>query len=334
MPTPLSVTRIATRSPSRTVDTAITPPRSVYFAAFVRRFATTCVSRTPSPFTIVPRAKVVTSSCLRSSRSGLAISIALPIMSTTSISSRWSSMLPRVIREMSSRSSTSRTTWRTWRRITVRSRSNVSGALICIRSSAVRIGASGLRSSCPSIARNSSLTRFACSAALPAISILWRPRTWSVTSFENENTPSMFPEAPRIGAIPPSKYRSDCAPVPSQSNVTGSSTNVEGTPVSMTARMRSIRPEVSGPISTWRRPLSERPPNTRSNGSLTMSNTRSGPRITAMAIGSAETSWARRSRSAAVSARACSTSRNKCAFSIAAEARSARATATARSLVS
>ena len=60
--------------------------------------------------------------------------------------SRASSILPRVIRDTSSRSSTSRVKCTTWRPITSRSRV-CGGGRSAISSSAVVIGASGLRSS-------------------------------------------------------------------------------------------------------------------------------------------------------------------------------------------
>ena len=53
--------------------------------------------------------------------------------------------------------------------MTVRSRSDPGSPRSFISCSAVRIGDSGLRSSCPSIARNSSFARFALSAAARAM---------------------------------------------------------------------------------------------------------------------------------------------------------------------
>ena len=71
---------------------------------------------------------------------------------------------------MSSRSSTSRARWRVCRSIT--SCSRAADGCRASSSTAVRIGASGLRSSCPSIARKSSLRRaasstFAVSSVVP-----------------------------------------------------------------------------------------------------------------------------------------------------------------------
>ena len=73
-----------------------------------------------------------------------------------------SSILPRVMRETSSRSSTSRTMCATWRSIIARAcgrRRRGTARSRCSDLRPLRIGASGLRSSCASIARNSSLRR-------------------------------------------------------------------------------------------------------------------------------------------------------------------------------
>ena len=81
-----------------------------------------------------------------------------------------SSILPRVIRETSSRSSTSRTRCLTWRSMIVRSCSTPvrrAGASAAARST---IGESGLRSSWPSIARNSSFARLARDASTASAS--------------------------------------------------------------------------------------------------------------------------------------------------------------------
>ncbi len=46
---PLSRTRTTACSPTRAALSSIRPPGFVYLAAFVSRFANTCVSRTESP---------------------------------------------------------------------------------------------------------------------------------------------------------------------------------------------------------------------------------------------------------------------------------------------
>ena len=93
----------------------------------------------------------------RCSISGRVISMARAISQETSTRSFFSSILPRLMRETSRRSSTSLLTWRTWRSITDRSFSELSSPRSFISWSAVMIGASGLRSSWPKTARNSSL---------------------------------------------------------------------------------------------------------------------------------------------------------------------------------
>ena len=67
-------------------------------------------------------------SCCRSSSSGLAISIALATTSASSTRSLRSSILPRAMRDTSSRSSTSRTRCWTWRSMIVRSCSSAVAA--------------------------------------------------------------------------------------------------------------------------------------------------------------------------------------------------------------
>ena len=54
MPLPVSATRSTTSPPSAAAVTEIAPPGSVYFAAFVSRFDTTCARRAASPSTINP----------------------------------------------------------------------------------------------------------------------------------------------------------------------------------------------------------------------------------------------------------------------------------------
>ena len=116
MPMPVSLTATRSISPSRLALTAIGRRIGVYLAALVSRFANTCASRVLSPSTIRPvvdvdrqvvhplleqRARQLDRRA-RSSRRGRRCRDR-------------SEILPRVMRETSSRSSTRRTTWRTWR---------------------------------------------------------------------------------------------------------------------------------------------------------------------------------------------------------------------------
>ena len=149
--------------------TSIWPPGSVYLAALFSRLANTCVSRTASPSTMSgSSARSTVSAWSAASISGRLVSTAVcqnvgrapPAPAATSIS-------PRVMRETSSRSSTSRTRWPAWRSITPTTRPDRGsgrGRASAARAQ-VRSGASGLRSSWPSVARNSSLRWSAWHAA-------------------------------------------------------------------------------------------------------------------------------------------------------------------------
>ena len=171
MPTPSSSTRTTRASPrsSPQLDRDA-PPGSENLAALVSRLQTTCASRTGSPSTQTgcagtrhdrrarrPRQRRLASSSARSTTSAQvdrSLAAARPCR--------------RVMRETSSRSSTRRDRCVTWRSMTCRSGASLAPFLRAISSSEVTIGASGLRSSWPSMARNSSLTRpadCACASA-------------------------------------------------------------------------------------------------------------------------------------------------------------------------
>ncbi len=163
MPTPLSRTLI-TAWPWRSVSaSSIEPPSSVYLPALLSRLATTWDRRAKSPRSTTGASGTVAWSWWRRlSRNGFAVSIACATTARRSSGSVCSAILPWLMRATSSRSSTRRVRCATCRPVT--SVAQVSfgsaGARRRITSSAVRIGASGLRSSCESIARNSSLRRF------------------------------------------------------------------------------------------------------------------------------------------------------------------------------
>ena len=85
------------------------PPFSLYLAALFRRFTTTCSSRVGSTLTQrFPRSIETSSVCFRSSTSGLTVAAALSRIGVASSTSLRSSILPRLMRETSSRSSMSR----------------------------------------------------------------------------------------------------------------------------------------------------------------------------------------------------------------------------------
>ena len=82
--------------------------------------------------------------------------------------SLFSRILPVTMRPTSSRSSTSRVRWPIWRAMMSRvcCRSGDRSGCSCRMLIALRIGASGLRSSCASIARNSFMRRLPCSSSV------------------------------------------------------------------------------------------------------------------------------------------------------------------------
>ena len=158
------------------------PPGSVYFTALLSRLANTCARRTASASTSsASGGSVSVSSWRAASISGRLVSTAAAITSARSTMSLRSSILPRVMRDTSIRSSTRRTMWLTWRSIishiwpagpaAPESRS---------RLTELRIGASGLRSSWASVARNSSLRRSASSRSRRCARVwYWRSRARS-----------------------------------------------------------------------------------------------------------------------------------------------------------
>ena len=91
----------------------------MYFAALVSRLANTWVSRTASPVTTIDSVGTSTvNSCRAASTAGRLVSTAERTMDARSSGSLCNSITPRVMREISSRSSTSRTRWLIWRCMT------------------------------------------------------------------------------------------------------------------------------------------------------------------------------------------------------------------------
>ena len=128
MPTPVSRDASPRASPPsrRRREPDLRRRRSVYLAALLSRLATTCARRTRSPSTAdrLGRAGRSTAAAARPRSAALTASTARrdrPRASSTG--SRRSSILPRVMRETSSRSSTSRVSCATWRSITSRAAS-------------------------------------------------------------------------------------------------------------------------------------------------------------------------------------------------------------------
>ena len=171
MPMPQSFTAMTTSDPSRRAASSMRPPASEYLDALVSRLARTCASRRGSASSHNGSAgKAWITICRRSSTSGSAVSSAVAMATLNSTRCRRSSSLPRVIRETSSRSSSSSAMCRTCRSITswLQRRCSVLAPGERARRAAWRIGASGLRSSCASVARNSSLRRSASRSASDA----------------------------------------------------------------------------------------------------------------------------------------------------------------------
>ena len=100
-------------------------------------------------------------------------------------------------------------------------------ALMRSTSAALRIGASGLRSSCASVARNSSLRRSASRRASSR-------RRLSVTSTAAQVMPTGSPAAPRSGSIVRSKQRS-------RSRIDSHISSRTPLPLSRTARLWAVR---------------------------------------------------------------------------------------------
>ena len=152
--------------PSRGSASAICPCSSVYLTALVNKLRMICENRTGSACVQTGSlGKDNENRCWRSSRSGLISSAVCRIHHFHRLLLSW--ILPCVIRETSSRSSTSRTMCSTCRFIKSRAHTAVAGSVsIANNSSALRIGAKGLRSSWARTARNSSLHRSAAQIVL------------------------------------------------------------------------------------------------------------------------------------------------------------------------
>ena len=168
MPMPLSVTLSTSRRSLVSAASAIRPPGGVYLAALCSRLESTWTRRFLSPSTSASGVRTSTSSwCRFDATRGSTCSTAL--WTTEPISTRCRSIAtsPRVTRETSSRSWIRDFMWSTWR--TMISLVRLTTASVPPESlsmwAAAMIGASGLRSSWASMARNSSFAWFWFSAA-------------------------------------------------------------------------------------------------------------------------------------------------------------------------
>ncbi len=147
------------------------PPRGVYLAALPSTLPMACVRRSASPFTVSGASGLTTDNAWpRSSISGWMVSTARAMSVATSIGS-----LRQVDLAAGDTRHVQQVVHQTCQMRSCRSiisrepRSCSSEWLMRMRCTALRIGASGLRSSCASIARNSSLLRSASRSACSAL---------------------------------------------------------------------------------------------------------------------------------------------------------------------
>ena len=202
IPTPRSRTRTTASSFSTAASTSIVLPAFEYFAALFSRLPNTWTRRAGSASTrIAPPVLVTESRCARSAMSGRLTSTARWTTDARSSTSRRSAIFPWLTRETSSRSSSNRFMCPTCRPITSRAIAEVSASSGARRriSTALRMGAMGLRSSCESIARNSSLRR---SISFNSASARARSRSSSrrcVSSVMTATQPSTPPPASQVG---------------------------------------------------------------------------------------------------------------------------------------
>jgi hypothetical protein len=162
MPIPESLTRNTTSLPSRAALNEISPPGSVYFAEFTNKFDSTCSRRYGSASSSsFSRGTVKCSTWPRDENNESFASATRVMISPASTIDFCSCTRPLVIRDTSNRSSTRRFISVACCRIIVSASSNDAslGSSSRVSSPALVIAASGLRSSCPNIARNSSLRR-------------------------------------------------------------------------------------------------------------------------------------------------------------------------------
>ena len=171
MPMPLSRTRISTSSPARRTVRRMCPPRLVYLAALPSTLPSACVRRSGSPLTLSGSSGVSTVNWWpRASISGCTVSTARATRVATSTGlARQSDLAARDARHIEQIVDQARQV----RQLPLDHVARPDQLRVADRSmrmscTALRIGASGLRSSCASIARNSSLWRSASFSACSA----------------------------------------------------------------------------------------------------------------------------------------------------------------------
>jgi hypothetical protein len=171
MPMPVSFTRTVARPSCARSATVTAPCGGVNLLAFWRTLPTTWVIRVTSM-------SVQTAATGKSRRRSISLSSKNSRWSShvrrtrlrRSTTSRWSWILPREIRVTSRRSSIRRVRWSVWRRMARRARADcgLSEGSFSRRKMPLRMGASGLRSSCERTPRNSVFRRSASRTASSA----------------------------------------------------------------------------------------------------------------------------------------------------------------------
>jgi len=195
MPTPVSRTVMTAWAPHRSAISQMCPSRSVYLAALFKRFVTAWASRIGSASSLIGvSGRTRVNSWPPAFKSAPLVSTAERSTAPSSTRSLRSSSRLLVIRATSTRSSISRAICRTCRSIadTAHCDSGASAASRFRIWTALRIGASGLRSSWARIARNSFLDR---STVFKVSSVRLR----SVISTSTLTAPRTFPDPSRIG---------------------------------------------------------------------------------------------------------------------------------------
>ena len=214
MPTPSSRTSSRTRSGRRRSRTSTLPPAGVNLMALASRFQTICCRRAGSPRTApAPSSRSISSPIPLALAAGRTVSAAASTAAPRSASRTSSFSLPRTIRATSSRSSTICAWVVALRSMASMARSVAEASSRPVRSSRDQPSTafSGVRSSCETVAMNSSLARLARSASARAscsrASSAARsasPRRASVRSPKTSATPCGLPPSARMGATDPS----------------------------------------------------------------------------------------------------------------------------------
>src|SRR5215475_1011856 len=177
MPCPVSRTTRTRESLVRCEDTSIRPPDGVNFTEFIKRFHTTCCSRSGAPsIGSIDGSSVLTSITLFAVAAGRTVSRAASTTSLISIRSKSSRIRPALMRDKSMRSSISRLWAEALRTTALMARIRVasSKAPPWIRRAQPKMALRGVRSSWDTVARSSSFARLSISAS-------WRA-SWSCLS--------------------------------------------------------------------------------------------------------------------------------------------------------